>query len=289
MHGKTRRQTAYYACQPSQNLGRGAERAFPEHPVSIWVREEFLVEGILGFFSERIFGVNRRELLEADLKRVESEVDTGARRRIKSLEKAIGQLAARQDRLVRNLELDDDTDGVTFRRIRERMDELENERLRKLKDLHALRGEEPDADPASPDLLDQLPVGDVNLSSAPEHVLRRMFESFRLQVRYDKVASWATCRVAIREETLDQLLTDSSALLAAQTNDPDGERSQWCTDVGSAPGGIRTPDPRIRSLKSRESLTCDFFSMLALTRPFRCSTLSDVEHRFLSSCGFFVG
>jgi recombinase-like zinc beta ribbon protein len=30
MHGKTRRQTVYYACQPSQNLGRGAERAFPE-------------------------------------------------------------------------------------------------------------------------------------------------------------------------------------------------------------------------------------------------------------------
>jgi hypothetical protein len=31
-----------------------------------------------GFFSERIFGVNRRELLEADLKRVESEGDRGA-------------------------------------------------------------------------------------------------------------------------------------------------------------------------------------------------------------------
>jgi hypothetical protein len=105
------------------------------------------------------------------------------------------------------------------------MDELENERLRKLKDLHALRGEESDADPASPaspDLLDQLPVGGVNLSSAPEHVLRRMFESFRLQVGYDKVASWATFRVAIREEALDQLLTDSSALFEAQTNDPDG-------------------------------------------------------------------
>ena len=87
MHGKTRRQTACNACQPSQNLGRGAERAFPGHPVSIWVREEFLVEGILEFFSERIFGVNRRELLEADLKRVESERETGARRRIKSLEK----------------------------------------------------------------------------------------------------------------------------------------------------------------------------------------------------------
>jgi hypothetical protein len=114
------------------------------------------------------------------------------------------------------------------------MDELENERLRKLKDLHALRGEESDADPASPDLLDQLPVGGVNLSSAPEHVLRRMFESFRLQVRYDKVASWATCRVAIREEALEQLLTDSSALFAVQTNDPEGNgRDQLLRDEDS--------------------------------------------------------
>ena len=102
------------------------------------------------------------------------------------------------------------------------MEELENKRLTKVKDLHARRGEESDADPASPDLLDQLPVSDMDLSPAPEHVLRRMFESFRLQVRYDKVASWATCRVAIREEALEQLLTDSSALFAAQTNDPDG-------------------------------------------------------------------
>jgi hypothetical protein len=206
----------------AKTWGRGAERAFPEHPVSIWVREESLVEGILGFFSECIFGPNRRELLEADLKRVESEADTGARRRIKSLEKSIGQLEARQNRLVRNLELDDDADGVTFRRIRERMDELENERLRKLNDLHALREEEPEAGSASPELLEHLPVGDVNLASAPENLLRRIFESFRLQVRYDKVASWATCRVVIREDALDHLLTDSSAHFPVKTNDPDG-------------------------------------------------------------------
>jgi hypothetical protein len=40
----------------------------------------------LGLFSDRIFGLNRRELLEADLKPVEFEADTSARR-IKSLEK----------------------------------------------------------------------------------------------------------------------------------------------------------------------------------------------------------
>lgn len=62
------------------------------------------------------------------------------------------------------------------------MDELENEGLRKLNDLHALRGEEPERGSASPNLLEQLSVGDVNLASAPEGLLRRIFESFRLEV-----------------------------------------------------------------------------------------------------------
>ena len=57
---------------------------------------------------------------------------------------------------------------------------------------------------------------------------------------YDKVASWATCRVAIREEALDQLLTDSSALFEAQTNDQDGA----CSLLVRAPGRIRTCAPR---------------------------------------------
>jgi hypothetical protein len=50
MHGKTRRSTAYYACQPSHNLGPGAERKYANHPVSLWVREDALLNGIFGFF-----------------------------------------------------------------------------------------------------------------------------------------------------------------------------------------------------------------------------------------------
>jgi hypothetical protein len=96
-------------------------------------------------------------------------------------------------------------------------------------------------------------VSDVNLSSAPEHVLRRMFESFRLQVRYDKVASWATFRVAIREEALDQLQTDSSGLFAAQTNDPDG----GCSLLVGAPGRAPTRRERGRPAPSRRELVID--------------------------------
>jgi len=100
--------------------------------------------------------------------------------------------------------------------------------------------EEPDADPVSPDPLDQLPVGDVNLSSAPEYVLREMLESFRLQVRYDKVASWATCRVALRE-ALDQLLTDSPRALRSTNELSRRGTGATSTYVAEARGRGRFP------------------------------------------------
>jgi hypothetical protein len=46
----------------------------------------------------------------------------------------------------------------------------------------------------------------------------------------DKVASWANCRAAIKEDALDQLLTDSSATLRRRkrTIQTGGVPSGWC-------------------------------------------------------------
>jgi site-specific DNA recombinase len=90
------------------------------------------LEGVLGFFSERVFGPNRRDLLEADLRRSESSEDKEALRRLKSLEKAIGEFESRQARLNRSLELDD-PQGAMFRQIRDRMQQLESERRENLR------------------------------------------------------------------------------------------------------------------------------------------------------------
>lgn len=95
--------------------------------------------------------------------------------------------------------IDDDSQGVMFRQIRNRMQQLEDERREKLEGLEALRREQPDAVPGSPGLLDELPVTEDQLVPASEIVLRDLFEAFRLDVRYNKVSSWATCRVAINE------------------------------------------------------------------------------------------
>jgi site-specific DNA recombinase len=238
MHGKTRRQTAYYACHPSGNQGRGAERQYADHPVSIWVREESLLEVVLGFFSERVFGPNRRDLLEAELRRLGSDDDKEVLRRLRSLEKSIGQAESRQSRLIRSLELDDDPQGAMFRQIRQRMQQLEKERREKLEELEALRREQPDVSPGSPELLDELPVSDEQLVSAPEGLLRDLFDSFRLEVRYNKVSSWAKCRVAINEEGLDGLVAHSAVLLELAWI-VIGGILWWTTTVGGRTRGVR--------------------------------------------------
>jgi hypothetical protein len=69
MFGKTRRDLAYYACEPDQRHHAQRSAWQPGHPASLWVREDILLDVVHGFFAERIFGPARRELLAAQLAR----------------------------------------------------------------------------------------------------------------------------------------------------------------------------------------------------------------------------
>jgi hypothetical protein len=62
--------------------------------VSQWVREDALLNGIFGFFAERVFGPRRRELFEQDLKQVDLEGGKKAVVRLEALERSIEQLDA---------------------------------------------------------------------------------------------------------------------------------------------------------------------------------------------------
>lgn len=132
--------------------------------------ETGLVHELLGFFGDRIFGPNRRELLELDLRALEGKADRQHRSRIPSLRRAIELIEARRARQVRNLEVDDDPDGLMFRRIRDRLEELEQDRLAKLEELRRLEEEEEDTgrEAQAVELLEALPLLPEGLSSAPE-------------------------------------------------------------------------------------------------------------------------
>jgi hypothetical protein len=60
--------------------------------------------------------------------------------------------------------------------------------------------------------------------------LRQLFQTFRLEVRFDKPSHRANCQVTIDDDSVAALGSDS---------DKHSVSPGWCTDVGSAPGGNR--------------------------------------------------
>jgi hypothetical protein len=231
MFGKERRGNLYYCCQPERRLGRKAASELPEHPPTVYVRESGLLDGLLGFFGDRIFGPNRRELLEKDLRALEGKADGQHRSRVRSLRRAIELIEARQARQVRNLEHDDDPRGVMFRRVRDRLEELEQDRLAKLEELRTLEeAEDPGREAQAVEVLEGLPVLPEGLSSAPEERLRRLFECFRLNVSYEKPTNLAHVRVSISEDTAEQVFGDGAVL-----GDGGGEGTN-CAALVCAPG-----------------------------------------------------
>jgi len=81
------------------------------------------------------YSAPRRDLLEHDLRAFDGEPERKRQRQMRSLRHAIKKLDNAQTRLVRKLEVDDDPEGILFRRVRERLSELEQERLLKIKEL----------------------------------------------------------------------------------------------------------------------------------------------------------
>jgi hypothetical protein len=115
-----------------------------------------------------------------------------------------------------NTTLDGDSGGAAFGEVRERLAELGRQREATVRELAALNDQQPPADTGAVELLDVLPAGAVALEAVPEPTLRRLFAAFQLQVRYDKHANWATLRITLHEDRLDELLAVAGAITDPQ-------------------------------------------------------------------------
>jgi hypothetical protein len=87
-----------------------------------------------------------------------------------------------------------------------------------------------------------------DLLDAPHHILRALFEGFRLEARYHKADHQALVRATIAEDTIDYLDTNVIALFAERTV---GEKRRpgpraTVSHLRGAPGRVRTCDPPLR-------------------------------------------
>ncbi|MGW1625977.1 hypothetical protein [Streptomyces sp. NPDC002172] len=251
MFGKTRHQISYYACQPDPNEHRD-QPWFPDHPKSLWVREEILITCVSRFFATRIFGPERRGHLTAALEAARSADGAGERiaNERAALERAITAIGQRQARLIRTLadgfggdEAADDfgpDQEKQFRdTIRREHATLGAQRQQLAEQLAHLQSPKQVAQPAdSAALLDALPHLDVDLTLVPEEIQRRLYNAFGLEVRYSRPREELTLRVTIPGHLLDGLVSVTREL------DPWNKKSGPCTEVLEPDHGTRNGQAR---------------------------------------------
>lgn len=205
MCGNTMKGHVYYACNPKP-AWRG-----PDHPGAIRVREDQLLEALEGFLNDRVFGTYRHRLdddVRADrLMRGQREHHES----VAAIEKAMSDNEAKSRRLVSALEIADDLDQALLSDISRRRAELDAEH-RALAERRASLLKEA-APTENPGLLDELPVGSVDLGSLPDEVSRRLFESLRLEIGYDHDTRTAAFKITLIGETIDSVSTTATQIV----------------------------------------------------------------------------
>lgn len=215
--GEVTSRHTYYRCPAPEQDGELLARRHPDHPPSVYVREDHLLDGILDFFAERVFHPDRSDRLGEHLRRLDQTARQHLQRQQAGLQRAIDDLDARKRRLVRALALnqrldhDDQQATLVIDELQRSLHDLDQQRHAKLQELATLADQHDQADAV--DLLDALPIasdGD-GLPELPEPVLRRLFAAFQLQVDYHRHTNWATVQVTLR--------TDNAAELQAVARD----------------------------------------------------------------------
>ncbi|WP_189060254.1 recombinase family protein [Longimycelium tulufanense] len=194
MFGKTRHQHAYYVCAPKRDY------VPKEHPVSIFVREDALVDKLNAFFAHHVFGAYRRHLLDASIRILDAAAHQEREQRVAALRRSIADTEAKIKRTVRNLELVDDPDRDLIRDINERRAELRAQKQQFESQLAEV--EERILHAPNPDLIDALPVAKIQIDELSDDLARALFEALRLEIHYNKHTNQATCRITLTGQTI---------------------------------------------------------------------------------------
>jgi site-specific DNA recombinase len=233
--GKTRRVGDvynYYACEP--NPAHHAHRDwYPTHPKSLWVREDKLLTLLDAFFANRIFGPDRRALLDQG-QAVPSDRDDPTVAQRAALETKIKELGRQQTNVINELQTYHSTGTTTSTSSGE-----------------PSCGPPSPTSPLDPTLLDQLPVVELDLAALPEDLQRQLFDAFQLQIWYHHRSRRVGLRVTINADTDRRLTAFIGGLRDQNRPQPPAtdtlSRPTATTAVREdfslalcAPGGIRT-------------------------------------------------
>jgi hypothetical protein len=244
MFGKTRHNLPYYVCAPKKGY-------LPDgHPAAgtFFVREDTLLQRLTAFFSDHVFGAYRRSLLQASLRTLDLTAQQEREQQAAVLRRSITDTETKIKRTVRNLELIADPDPDLIRDINERRAELRTQKQHyetQLADLEARILHAP-----NPDLINALPITEIQIDQLPEALARSLFEALRLEIYYNKHTNTATCRITLTGQTITTArhATHNATVIPLHSKqDPDQNKHQNNDQSGVAsddhPGPILVVPP----------------------------------------------
>jgi site-specific DNA recombinase len=263
MFGAARRGVLYYQCYPRKN-NRGRLDKFPDHPKAFYTRESTLLDAIAGFYETRVFGPDRRSMLTAELAGME-EHDTAKQEADRTrLEHRLSNIEREQAVILRQARSGDPDDPFsqglrqTYNDLHRQLEATRTE----LAELSLVEHVVPEAPTiADQELLDALPHLATNLTRAPTELLRQLFETTQLTVRF-RPTDDVDVTITLPANDLSQVADTAAAITDQEdtmtTPDAQKQRSRPAEQAGIAvvdlkrtPDGIRTHATAVRGRRPR--------------------------------------
>lgn len=182
MFGTHRHNITYYHCWPRSN-NRGRPDKHAGHPKAVYLREDAVLEAITRFFADRVFGPHRRDIVAADLDGIHDRTERERQFERERLQRVVADVTRRQNSVLRQAQ-NGDRDDPFAKALRSTYNDLDAEKTAALSLIAQLDATN-EAGPSRPGtvLLDALPYLMLNLTTAPEPLIRRLFEITQVAVR----------------------------------------------------------------------------------------------------------
>ncbi|KZB82826.1 recombinase family protein [Amycolatopsis regifaucium] len=229
--GVPRHERAYYLCRPSNN-NRGRSDRFTDHENALYLREDALLDAVGRFFADRVFGPDRRTVLEADLAGADDHVTTERKGERARIQRQLAEIAKKQSSILKQAQQGDPDDPFTAA-LRGSYNELAKDE----KQLQAKIAALDEADSSTPrgmtadevPLIDALPYLATNLAKAPEPYLRALFEAVQLAIVVHDDGEHATITIKLPADKLPEI-----AQVAERITEPMNPQDLPAQRAGSA-------------------------------------------------------
>ncbi|MBY8862389.1 recombinase family protein [Nocardia sp. CA2R105] len=196
MFGTHRHNITYYSCWPRSN-NRGQPDRHAGHSKAVYLREDAILEAITRFFVDRVFGPHRDDIVAADLDGIDDRTERERRFERERLQRVVADVTRRQSSVLRQAQ-NGDRDDPFATALRSTYNDLDAEKtaaLSSIAQLDATGESGPSRSGAA--LLEALPYLMRNLTTAPEPLVRRLFEITQVAVRLRDNSDYVTITITL--------------------------------------------------------------------------------------------